>query len=199
MKHYGNAVFQASSAPILNLEVNFPESPTAGMVVFVDKRVWICTELVVGQPTWVPLTNEINSYIHSQVTAATTWTITHNLNTTTPLVQIYDANNRMIIPDNIEPTSNNEVTVTVGNAATGRAIVMFGDISSGTAKPTYAFEYTQTTLSTTWVVPHGLGYFPIVRVFVGGEEILPSSVIHDSIYQTTITFSSAKTGIARLV
>jgi len=198
MKHYGDVAMQASSALIMQAEASFPETATAGRVIFVDKRVWIAAELVTGSPVWVPLTNEISSHVHVQDSASTTWTITHNLNTTTPLVQIYDANYKMIIPDEITPTSNNVCTVTLGTAITGRATVMFGDVTGATKSP-YAFEYTQTTLANPWVVEHGLGYFPIVRVFVGGEEILPASIIHDSIYQTTITFSELKTGIVRFV
>lgn len=198
MKHYGDMAFQEASAMIMQSEQNFPETATAGRIIFVDKRVWVCAELITGNPVWIPLTNEIDSFVHIQDAAATTWTVTHNLNTTTPIVQVYDENYKMIIPDGVEPTSNNECTVTLGTAITGRAVVMFGDIT-GAAKSPYAFEYTQTTLSNTWVVKHGLGYYPIVRVFVGGEEILPASIIHDSIFQTTITFSEPKTGIARFV
>ena len=198
MKHFGDLVFQTASAPVMNAEAGFPSTASAGRVVFVDKRVWICAELVSGQPIWVPLTNEISAFTHVQSSSSASWTITHNLNATSPLVQVYDASYKMIIPDEVEVVSNNAVTITFGTAITGRAVVMYGDIS-GAEKSPIAYEYAQTTLASTWVIEHGLGYYPIVRIFVGNEEILPASVIHDSIFQTTITFSEAKTGIARFV
>jgi len=198
MKHFGDVAFQEGCAAILKNEISFPESPTAGRIVFVDKRAWICAELSGAQPIWVPLTNQIDTYIHTQASASTSWTITHNLNTGTPLVQIYDDTNKVIIPGDIEVTDNNTVTVTVGTAITGRAVVMYGSIT-GSEVPTYAFTHTQTNLSTTWVIPHGLGYYPVVRVFTDSEEIQPQSIIHDSLFQTTITFSTTRVGTAKLV
>ena len=62
------------------------------------------------------------------------------------------------------------------------------------------FTHTQTGSSTAWVVTHNLGYYPIVRVFLGTNlEIQPQTIIHDSIFQTTITFSSAQVGTAKFV
>lgn len=198
MKHFGDVALQSGCAAILKSETAFPSSPTAGRIVFVDKRVWICAELSGGQPIWVPLTNQIDTYLHTQQTSSDTWTITHNLNTGTPLVQVYDTTNKLVIPGDVEVTDNNNVSVTFGTAVSGRAIVMYGSIT-GSEVPTYAFTYTQTTLATTWVIPHNLGYYPIVRVFVGGDEIQPQSIVHDSLFQTTITFSTSRTGIARLI
>lgn len=199
MKHYGHAYLQTNSSVIMDTSLtSFPTSPTAGQLVFVSKRVWICVEIVSGQPTWIPLTNEIDTFVHTQASAATTWTITHNLNTTTPLVQIYGTDNKVFIPNEITVISNNVVSVDLGVSAAGRAVVMFGDIT-GADKQTFAYEHHQTNLAATWVIPHNLGYYPIVRVFVGSEEIQPASIVHDSLFQTTITFSQSYVGIARLV
>ena len=59
-----------------------------------------------------------------QVTPSTTWTITHNLNNQYPLVQIYDTNNLVFIPQSITGTSNNVTTVTFSNAVAGYARVV---------------------------------------------------------------------------
>lgn len=198
MKHYGHAEFQLSSSAILANENNFPSSPSVGQFVFIDKRVWVCVYIAGSQPTWIPITNEIDTYIHNQTSASTTWTVTHNLNTTIPLVQVYGTDNKVFTPDEITIVNNNQVTITVGTAVAGRAVVMYGDIS-GAPKQTYAYEHIQSSLAITWVVNHNLGYNPIVRVFVGGTEIQPLTVVHNSIMQTTITFTEAKTGYARLV
>ena len=191
-----------------------PESPAEfpdgsaikqGRLAFFNSRVWIAVEISSGVATWVPLTNEINAYVHTQAQASTSWTITHNLQSGTPVLQIYDETNQMVIPDEVEPTSANAVTVTFGAAVTGRAIVIAGDfegVDKSTNPQQFAFEYTQATDATTWVLSHGLGYYPVVRVFTGGspdEEILPASIVHNSVMQVTITFSGARTGRARLV
>lgn len=191
-----------------------PDSIKQGRLAFFNNRVWMAVELTtVGSEevaTWIPLTNEINAYVHTQGDASTTWTITHNLQTGTPAVQIYDETNLMIIPDEIEPTGISEVTVTFNSAVTGRAIVLSGDIEGvdKSANPQIqALEHEQTVASTTWVLSHGLGHYPIVRVFIPTgvdspetfEEVQPASIVHDSIMQTTITFSVAYTGRARLV
>lgn len=183
---------------VLQAELNFPEIPKVGRIVFKDKRVFICVELLSGVPAWVPLTNEIDSYVHVQPSTSATWTITHNLGTTTPLVQVFDAaTQKMVIPEDIEVIDNNTVSVTFGTVMSGRAIVMFGSIT-GSEKQQFAYTHYQTNLSNTWVIPHNLGYYPIVRAFIGNEEVQPLSVIHDSIFQTTITFSSVQVGVAKL-
>ena len=79
-------------------------------------------------PVWLPLTNKIDTYVHTEAVAATTWTITHNLNTTIPLLQIYNAAGEMLIPDSVTPTSNNIMEVTFNTAIAGTAIVLFGDL-----------------------------------------------------------------------
>lgn len=179
-------------------EATFPETPIVGRIAFVQKKAWICVEILSGLPVWVQLTNEIDTYVHRQDTAALTWTVTHNLNTVNPVVQIYDDEHKMIIPDRVEPIDNNSVLITLAVANTGTAVVMYGDITGGSASEA-AYTHTQTNPATSWVIPHNLGYFPVVRVFVGNNEIQPTSIVHDSIFQTTITFATVQTGIARLV
>lgn len=181
-----------------------------GRLAFFNNRVWIAVTLTTSGSgevaTWIPLTNEINAYVHTQGNASTTWTITHNLQAGTPAVHVYDELNQMVIPDEVTPTDANTVTVTFNAAVTGRAVVIAGSfegVSRNDGTQQFAFEHTQTAASLTWVVAHGLGYYPIVRVFVdnGGndEEILPASVVHNSTMQVTITFSTPLAGRARLV
>lgn len=189
-----------------------PGSIKQGRLAFFNSRVWIAVELntVNGDEvaTWVPLTNEIHAYVHVQAVAATTWTINHNLDGGTPVVQVYDEQNQMVIPDEIEPTTNDQVAVTFNAAVTGRAIVIKGEfdgVDPSDNPQIYAFEHEQAVASSTWVIAHGLGHYPLIRVFVSNgspaadEEILPASIVHDSLMQATITFSSPQTGRARMV
>lgn len=173
-----------------------------GRIAFFNKRVWIAAELVSGVASWVPLTNEINAFVYVQATTATQWTIVHNLNSGTPVVQIYDETNEQVIPEKVTPTDQNTVVVDFNIAVTGRAIVLHGDVE-GNSKlgENVAFSHTQTAAATQWVIGHGLGYYPIVRVFtndVPPKEIDPATVVHDSTMQVTLTFSGAQAGTVRL-
>ena len=184
--------------PSLVADSTFPETPVVGTLVFKDKRVYIAAELQTGVPVWVPLTNEIASYIHNETVGATSWTVTHDLNSGAPLVQVYDENHEVIIPDSIIPTDNNELVVGFSASQTGVAVIMANTTTEGTDRSGLQFSYEQSfSAATTVVVTHNLGYYPIVRVFVGTNEVQPDSTIHDSIMQTTVTFSGSTTGVIR--
>lgn len=191
---------------VLQVETVFPETPVVGRLVFKNKRVYICVELIGGVPAWVPLTNFVDTYIYDQVGTSATWTVVHNLNTTNPLIQVYDDDLQLTIPEMVTPIDNNTIEITFGTAIAGRAIAMKGmqaddDLYGGTILPEpSAYKFTQSSALGTWVVRHKLGYYPIVTVFDENDvEIIPSNIVNDDIFQTTITFSSAVTGYARFV
>ena len=76
---------------------------------------------------------------------------------------------------------------------------IFG-IAQGASRAGLQYQYDQAFTSTsTVVVTHNLGYNPIIRVFIGSQEVQPLSVIHDTIMQTTVTFSSPQTGTIRAI
>lgn len=205
MDFYGdiNLLNNEMQKMVLQSETQFPDTAVVGRIVFKEGRVFICAALNGSLPVWVPLTNKIDTYIHNQVAGSTTWTITHNLNNVNPLIQIYDDNLFLQIPQTVKPLSNNQIQVTFGTAVSGRAVLMLGqlDFGGGVIQPeSIAYVHTQSSAAGTWVVRHKLGYYPIVRVFdSNSEEIQPQSIIQDDVFQTTITFSSARTGTARFV
>jgi hypothetical protein len=201
MKHYGNIDLNNNlmQKMVFETEINFPDIAIPGRIVFKDKRVYICAEIVTGFPVWIPLTNELDTFVLRQTTPSATWTVTHNLNTVNPLVQVYGTDLKMVIPDNITVVDNNTVLVTFGYPIAGRCVAMFGSSLVGASKSLVSFEYTQTSPSATWIINHDLGYYPIVRIFVGNEEIQPAGIVHNSIFQTTVTFTMPFVGIARLV
>lgn len=66
----------------------------------------------------------------------------------------------------------------------------------GAGSPNYV--HTQGSASTAWTVNHNLGFRPAVEVFsVGGAEI-DAEVLHTSVNQTVITFTTSTAGSARL-
>jgi len=202
MKSYGNINFQQNLAQQLAFEVEtgFPTTPVVGRILFMNSRLYICIDLNSGTPIWIPLTNVINTYTYQQATPSYFWNINHNLDTSTPVVQAYsnDSPPVMLIPDEVTVNDNNNVTISFGADQAGYAVVMYGDID-GAPQSQYAYTYYQTSPSTTWTINHNLGYNPIVRVFVGTEEVQPLTVTFPTINQTIITFTTAQMGIARLI
>lgn len=200
MKTYGNINFQQNLAQQLAFEVEsgFPSTPVVGRILFTNKRLYICIDIGSGFPVWVPLTNEVNTYTFQQGSAASTWSINHNLATTTPLVQIYDGTQTMIIPNSVDIVDSNNLTVSFGSAVAGMAVIMYGDID-GAPKSQYAYTFYQTSAATTWTINHNLGYDPIVRVFIGTEEVQPASVSFPTVNQAVVTFATPQMGVARLI
>lgn len=200
MRSFGHINMQQNELQevVFSVDTNFPSMPVPGRLVFKNSTLYICISITEGTPVWVPLTNEIASYEHIQSSSDLVWTINHNLGTALPSVQVYGPDQKVVYPDDIEIIDRDNVKVYFNRVTTGRAIVLTGG-SEGAKRPNYAFEYTQTSPSAVWVIDHNLGYNPIVRVFIGNEEVQPMSIIHNSLFQTTISFTSAKVGQARLV
>lgn len=70
-------------------------------------------------------------------------------------------------------------------------------------KGTQFYQHSQTSASTSWVITHNLGVAELavdVVVDEGGnrEKILPLDVVMTDDNTLTITFSSARTGSARI-
>lgn len=64
----------------------------------------------------------------------------------------------------------------------------------------YAFNFSQSTATTSWVITHELGFYPIVRTFdLLGNEITPDQILHPSVLQTIVVFATPQNGTARLV
>lgn len=199
MKFFGHADLQKNQLQnaALSTLASFPDGAVVGQLAFVNSIVFICVTAG-ALPIWVPLTREITAYTHVQSEVSSEWSITHNLNTTSVNIQIFDNLNKTIIPDDIEVTGPNTATISFNSVAAGRAVVVSGHYD-GNVKPTYAFTFYQSSASTTWVVVHNLGYHPITRVFIGNNEVQPQSIVHDSTNQVTISFSSAQSGYARFI
>ena len=101
MDFYGNINMRENEMQkmLFQSEAQFPETPKVGRIVFKDKKLYMCVELNGILPIWIPLTNTVNTYVHTQSVSSTQWTVVHNLNVTSPLLQVYDADHKMIIPD----------------------------------------------------------------------------------------------------
>lgn len=65
----------------------------------------------------------ITGYSHTQGSSSTTWTITHNLNTSRPLFVAYDSSGTYITPSSVVVSSANTLTLTFSTAQSGTALV----------------------------------------------------------------------------
>jgi hypothetical protein len=173
---------------------NFPENPKVGSVLFMDSTIFICVQAG-SLPVWVPLVQNISMHTHVQSTPAQEWTISHNLNTSSLIVQVFDSDFNVIIPDSIS-TSFNQVLIVLSTPIIGTAVLQRG-YEEGVDPPIYSFTGSYTGL--VWTVTHNLGREPIVEVIVGGQRVQPVSVVYSNLNQVVITFSSSTTGEVRLV
>lgn len=203
MKTYGDLNFQEVGKIIhpriiIKNTEQFPLEPNVGEFIFKNKTLYVCVDIGNNMPVWVPMTQTISAYNYVQNPASNTWIIEHNLNTGHPIVTVYDNAGKQIIPDEIELTSNNIVTVRFGIPITGKAAIVVGNLEGSTI-PEYGYEHYQTTSSTTWNITHGLNKYPIIRVFVGNNEVQPASITHNSMNDVTITFSDPQVGVVRFI
>jgi hypothetical protein len=200
MKFYGEAHLQQNNLreAVIPLDTTFPVTPVVGQIVFKDRILYICVEIVSGLPTWVPLTNQITTYTYIQNTDAATWTINHTLNTQDMAITVYDTLNRVVIPGEVTIVNSSQVVVGLGTATQGKVVLVAGNLD-GNQAPMYAFEFFQTNPSTSWSIPHNLGRYPIVRIFIGNQEVQPESITFDTVNVVTVTFSTAQVGQAKLI
>lgn len=79
-----------------------------------------------GSPAvWQNTGASVLAYEHSEVVAATVWTISHNQGSERHVISIYDNAKKAIIPDEIEIIDANTIQVTFSTAQAGRAFVVF--------------------------------------------------------------------------
>jgi hypothetical protein len=167
-------------------------------------------------------------FTFTQTPGASTWTITHGLNTLTPLVNVYDSGYNQLIPASITSTNVNVTTITFSTAQAGYAIISKGsginsDIAvsasyaSNATSASYAvsasyvvtssyastvgFNFQQVTPSATWTITHNLNnQYPLVQIYDTNNLVfIPKSITGTSNNVTTVTFSNAVAGYARVV
>ena len=177
---------------VLHQYAEYPPNPKVGSFALIEKRLQYCVEFSGGSPLWIPLSQELDTYVHSQDKDSDTWVIPHNLGSSTVIVQAFDVNNKVILPDEIDLSIKDTAVITFGIPIQGRAIIMLGNFV-GLAKPETRFNQSFTE-NATWVVNHGLGYEPVIRAIKNGLEIQPQSITHNTTTTATVVFSSPQAG-----
>lgn len=149
----------------------------------------------------------------TQDTGSTTWNIIHNLNTFTPLVDVYDSSYNQLIPAGVTSVDANTTQISFSTAQTGYAIISKGSgISSQTAisasyattasyASTVGFNFEQITPSNSWTIIHNLNnQHPLVQIYDSNHiTFIPQSISGSDANTVIVTFSTAVTGYARVV
>jgi hypothetical protein len=132
--------------------------------------------------------------IHTQTSAASTWTVSHNLRVQYPNVTVYDNNNNVIIPQTIVATDLNTLTLTFGSAVAGYAIAGIGGIINVQGRTTQQYF----TASTTWSFAHNLGdrYVSLQAFDDAFEMMIPTTIRLVDFTSSLLLFDSASSGYA---
>jgi len=140
--------------------IDFPPSPNPGQVVFKDKKVYVCTDFA-GNPTWVPLTNEIDIRVHTQIVPATVWDIPYTLANKDVFVQVFDNAGNQVFPGNIDLSVNGYVRITFGADQTGRAVLVhrIGEVPTFENYAIQPLDATLTTLANLDTQADRIPYF----------------------------------------
>ena len=136
-------------------------------------------------------------FSYHQTASAVTWSVSHSLNTYTPIVQVYDEDYNQLIPASISGSSVNTVQITFSTATTGYAVLTTGgnvtvNISGSNA------TLVQATPATTWSFYHGLNEtYPVFTIFdENNDVIIPQRINVENANTASIYFTTARTGTA---
>lgn len=131
----------------------------------------------------------------TQSIAATTWSLNHNLNTNTPLVQIYDTTYNQIIPQFVSASNATTIIVGFGIPTAGYAVVSTGGTLTVTGSNVIL---NQPTPATTWSFQHNLNYqYPVFQIYGSSDEvIIPQTIIATDATSSLIYFPSPVSGKA---
>lgn len=151
-------------------------------------------------------------YIHTQNISSVSWSINHNLQSTVPIVQIYNSSYQQLIPSSITATNQNTVDVVFAVATTGFAIISKGSglttaiavsasyaINAETASYALSSQTYKTSIigSAMYTITHNLNEeYPFVQVYnaVDKQQTIPSIVRSENVNQIYLEFATAFSG-----
>jgi len=115
------------------------------------------------------------STFFTQSVAAVTWSFTHNLNTRTPLVQVYDSGYQQITPQYVSASNGSTVEIGFGIATSGFAVASTGGTLYVTGSNVI---FDQPSAAATWSFSHNLNtQYPVFQVFDSNNEVIIPQVI----------------------
>lgn len=108
----------------MELLADFPVAPVNGELAFVISKLYMYIEFA-SENAWIALTDEVDALVHTESPASLSWVIdTTEFNDNNVVINIFDENNKKIIPDDVDTNTANQITVTFSVAQAGKAVVM---------------------------------------------------------------------------
>jgi hypothetical protein len=128
MDFHGNIDLKNNEMQNLVFQLETTKGTTAaqGALAFEGHTLFLSIGTTGNDPMWIPISNQIDTHIHEQNSSSSTWTVSHNLGSIDPLVQVYDINNSMIIPNTVDVVNSHVLIITLSTAIIGRAIIIAG-------------------------------------------------------------------------
>lgn len=144
----------------------------------------------------------VASYLHTQSTNSASWVVTHNLDNSQPIVQVFDNANTIIVPENIVINSANQLTVTFSTAIQGYVRVAGGSIS-GDSFPNIVFVSQASdfpaAISGVRTLGAGVTYFITDDIDLTGDRLVGAAnttIIGGSSENCKITSTGLTAGVA---
>lgn len=101
---------------------DFPPNPRMGSAALVNRILYVYMEMG-GVQSWYPLTQHTSSYIHTQGLPSQTWTVNHNLATTSLWIQVKDHTGNILIVSK-QDVNVNTFTLHFTSPVTGTCVVV---------------------------------------------------------------------------
>lgn len=126
MKSYGDLYMVGQECRLqrvsLGLMPDFPDLPKAGNMVFKNKKLYIYAIInTVG--IWWPITKEL-VYYQANFTDINPWVCMHDLESSETILQVYDTDNNMLIPDDIDQSVPGRTIVSFNQNMSGRIFII---------------------------------------------------------------------------
>ena len=142
-------------------------------------------------------------YLHTQSNVSSSWVITHSLNFKYVNIDVYDSNDRILLPQTITAQDANTTIVTFATPTSGNAIISKGGATVNLENiniDSSRYLHIQPTAATMWSVTHSLEYdYPSVTVYDGSDKIItPDEITRVSNTRLTISFASPERGNAHI-
>lgn len=137
---------------------------------------------------------KIGKYSETISTAATTWTLSHNLGNRNVIVQLWDSNDEQFDAD-VVVTDANTVTVTLSNSLAGKATIVALPVNG-------VYFYTSAVASaSTWTITHGLGtYNLIVQLYDSSYNLMEADTVAATDSDTvTVTLGESVAGYINIM
>ena len=135
------------------------------------------------------------STVHSQSLVASTWSISHAINSRTPVVEVYDSSFNVVIPTRINNTGPFATDIYFDVPQAGYAIISTGGVIAVSGSNAIL---SQDVAATTWSFSHELSNkYPVFTIFDSNDDVIIPQAIHavDS-SSALIYFSTPRTGKA---